>query len=95
MPNLEEEFQEIADAVCPKIAEQIQLANTAIRAAIILADLYGLPFYSNVSLIGQPYVPKSFQKKWKDVDPVLVATFTDITVEDLESETGWETSSAC
>ena len=94
MPNLEEEFKEIADEVCPKIAAQINIAMLAIKAAIMYADQYGIPFYSNVSLIGQPYIPKSYEK-WKGVSSTLVATFTDIRVEDLDSETGWEHSQLC
>lgn len=95
MPNLEEEFEEVAEAICPKIAEQLKIAELAIRAAIAYAEEAGMPFYSNVSTIGQPYVPKSFHQKWDKIDKNMVATFTDIIPRDLECGSAWDHSQNC
>ena len=94
--QLEEEFVALMDSVGEEIAAQIKIATEALRKATELSDQHGIPFYANVSELGQPYVPYSFTDKWKGLDKNLVASYTEVHPGDLSDyNNGWSTSQVC
>jgi hypothetical protein len=93
--SLEKEFENLIDSVGEQIKAHIKTAHQALLLATDLADVHGIPFFTQVSEIGQSYVPHSFRDKWLNLDPNYVADLTEIVVEELINNGGWNTSSVC
>jgi len=93
--KLEKEFESLADTVGVEIQSKIDEAERLIAEACALADESGLPFFTNVSVVGQPYVPETFQNKWRDLDRDFVANLTEVATSDLSSAYGWQHSQVC
>jgi hypothetical protein len=93
--NLEKEFENLVDTIGQEIKDKIDQAETLLNEACALADEYGIPFFTNVSLLGQPYVPEKFGAKWRDLDRDFVTNMTEVMAPDLGSSVGWAHSSIC
>jgi hypothetical protein len=93
--KLEKEFEELANSIGEQIQNHLELAAKELRAAMALADQYGIPFFANISSLGQPYVPSSFIDTWSDLDKEFVANLTDTTTNDLRYGGGWQISELC
>ena len=93
--QLEQQFETMADSVGAEIQTKLQQAEKLLNEACELADEHGIPFYTNVSLLGQPYVPEAFQSKWRDLDRDFVANITEVASYDLGSAYGWAHSQVC
>jgi hypothetical protein len=93
--SLEKEFEQLMDSVGEQIKAHVRAAQQAIQLAVNLADDHGIPFFTTVSEIGQPYVPYSFRDKWADLDPHYVADLTEIGAHELARSGGWNTSQVC
>jgi hypothetical protein len=93
--RLEREFEALADAVGAEIQAKLTEAERLLNEACALADEHGLPFHTNVSLLGQPYVPEAFETKWRDLDRDFVANITEVAPYDLSSAYGWQHSQVC
>ena len=93
--KLEAQFEELASTVGEEIQEKIRQAEKLLQEACNLSDQHGIPFFTNVSLLGQPYVPEAFESKWTDLDRDFVANITEVAAGDLGSAYGWQHSQVC
>jgi hypothetical protein len=93
--KLEQEFTELVDTFGEQILAHCKDAARSLKAACDLADQHGIPFFTNVSLLGQPYVPETFKSKWGQLDKDFVTNLTDLTTNDLGYAYGWATSQVC
>jgi len=93
--KLEKEFENLVESVGKEIQDKIQQAEKLLAEACALADMHGIPFFTNVSLLGQPYVPEKFETKWCDLDRDFVANITEVVASDLGSPYGWDHSQVC
>lgn len=93
--DLEAEFEVVAQEAKAKINEKLQVAIKALNEATDIADEYGVPFYSNISELGQNYVPSTLAEKYKGIPQNIVEEATGVYVnEDLYGR-GWERSALC
>jgi hypothetical protein len=93
--QLEKEFEKLIDTVGEQIAAHVATAVQSLKAATDLADQYGIPFFTNVSELGQPYIPDSFRNKWGTLDKEFVANLTEVGSYELNSSYGWQHSQVC
>lgn len=93
--RLEKEFEALADTIGVEIQDKIKQAEKLLDEACALADEHGMPFFTNVSLLGQPYVPEAFNSKWRDLDRDFAANITEVATYDLSSAYGWQHSQVC
>lgn len=93
--RLEKEFETLADSVGAEIQSKLKEAEKLLNEACALADEHGIPFFTNISLLGQPYVPEAFETKWNDLDRDFVANITEVASYDLGSAYGWQHSMVC
>lgn len=93
--KLEKEFEDLATSVGLEIQDKITQAEKLLNEACALADEHGIPFFTSVSLLGQPYVPEKFETKWCDLDRDFVTDLTEVMSNDLGSAYGWQTSQVC
>jgi hypothetical protein len=93
--KLEQEFETLTLSVCKKIQNKVKRAEKLIKEACQLSDDNGIPFFTEVSLLGQPYVPETFKTRWSCLDSNFVADLTEVMVSDLSSPYGWQTSEIC
>lgn len=91
--ELEAEFKKVVEAHQSKIDEQLAIAAKAIAKAEKISEKYGIPFYSGVSPLSQPYYPSSFSTKFGGLDSGFVSDITG-TYNEYDSE-GWRHSSVC
>jgi cell division protein FtsI/penicillin-binding protein 2 len=91
--NLEDEFKVVCNSHMAEIEAKLDIAQAALQEAIDLSDKYGIPFYSNVSQLGQPYTPPSFYQKFPDLDGELAYNLTSVSI--YNGNYGWQTSSLC
>ncbi len=92
--DLEEQFKKAIDESTDKIYEQISIAEEAIEKACKISEEYGIPFYANVSPLGQVYRPDSFDKKWGKLldDEDTIYEYLENGIGEYE---GWQHSSVC
>lgn len=93
--KLESEFESLLSEIGDQIQDKVRQAEKLLKEACELADEHGVPFFTNVSLLGQPYVPESFETKWQDLDRDFVANLTEVASYDLGSAYGWQHSQVC
>ena len=93
--ELEQEFEKLVDSVGEEIRAHVLTATRALKAATDLADKHGVPFFTNVSFLGQPYVPESFKTAWGSLDKDFVTNLTELTSNDLGYAYGWLHSQVC
>lgn len=93
--RLENEFEELVSTIGEEIHAKVKQAEGLLYEACALADKHGIPFFTNVSLLGQPYVPESFKNKWKELDHDFVTNVTEVAGYDLGSAYGWSHSQVC
>jgi len=93
--KLEAEFERLADSVGETIKNKIMEAQKLLGEACALSDQHGIPFWTNISELGQPYVPYSFRDMWGELDYEFVTNVTEVLEEDLYNSRGWNTSSIC
>jgi hypothetical protein len=93
--KLEADFKQLMDTVGEEIFQRVRLAEENLRAAVELSDKHGIPFFSNVSELGQAYVPNSFSNKWKKLSKELVRDLTEVFPDDLKNGDGWSHSQIC
>ncbi len=92
--QLEEEFLALVSSIGEQIKAKIRIAEQALDEAVDLADKHGIPFYSEVSQIGQSYVPDSFDERFESLDKETVADLLDISEYNL-NHMGWRHSQVC
>ncbi len=93
---LEQEFRTLMETVGEQIKGKVSEANRLLGEAVALAVEYGIPFNSNISQLGQNYVPASFRSKFPDVDAEVVEELTGVSTYRLDaSADGWEESQLC
>jgi hypothetical protein len=93
--KLETEFENLFSSIGEQIQDKIKQAEKLLNEACKLSDEYGIPFFTNVSLLGQPYVPEKFQSKWRDLDRDFVTNVTEVASHELSSAYGWQHSQIC
>lgn len=89
--DLEKQFRAKAKEISGLIDAKLDEALLALNEAERLSDEHGIPFYGEVSLLGQPYVPSSFKSKWENVDPEVVGSETGV----YSDGSGWQHSQVC
>lgn len=88
--EIERNFRNYYIANISKIDSLADEAYSKLREACLLSDALGIPFYSNVSELGQTYNPKtSLEGKFNR--EVIKKIIPDIT----EYQIGWEQSAIC
>lgn len=92
---LETEFKQIATTIGMQIEAKVALSEQILKEAMELADAHGVPFYSGISLIPQSYVPTSFNKKFRDINPEVVEELTGVSEYDQNDAYGWHVSQVC
>ncbi len=73
-----------------EIDQKIVIAQEALNEAESISEKYGVPFYSNVSPLGQDYRPASFDEKWNS--PIDEIDEYDLDLPEYE---GWQHSMVC
>jgi hypothetical protein len=85
--DLEEEFKAAVEDSRRQIKECLAQAATAIDKAVAISEQHGIPF--RMDLDGMPksrqYMPKSFNRKWKDLDHNLLYDY-----DFYRDDPGWE-----
>lgn len=93
--KLEQEFTDVVNKHRSEIEDQLKIASKAIAKAEKLSEKYGIPFYSNVSPLGQNYTPASFDEKFGELDHDMVYEIADIYPGGEYHTEGWEHSAVC
>jgi hypothetical protein len=93
--KLEAEFEALISSIGEEIQAKVKEAEKLLTEACALAEQYGIPFFTNASLLGQPYVPKTFEIKWHNLDRDFVTNMTEVPIDDLGSTCGWTSSQIC
>jgi len=75
------------------IQDQIKLAEQALQKAIDISEKLGVPFYSSISPLGQHFVPKSFNTKFKMLDNNVIENISGMYINDYD--VGWQHSAVC
>jgi ribosomal protein L14E/L6E/L27E len=73
---LEREFRNVATEATTKIMEKVRAASKLLQEAVDISEQYGIPFSSEISFLGQPYKPASFEDKFGDIDDDFVDSVT-------------------
>ena len=95
--ELELEFKALVESVGEEIEAKLKQAKALVREAEKLSDKYGIPFFSSVSILGENYIPESFQQKFRALKPEDVADITGVPAEEIAQSysTGWNHSAVC
>ncbi len=102
--SIEEDFKAVIEAHTGEINAALRRAVEALDEATDLADKYGIPFYSNISMLGQTYQPKSYDKLWNNEawrqerdtkDDSEDDLFTQVTGDYPGEYDGWQHSAVC
>jgi hypothetical protein len=88
---LQEEFEYQYKEAYEKIKIKMAEAAIALDEAVRISEEYGVPFYADVSIIGQSYKPKSFDDKFPSIDYDFVEDVTGTSANYV----GWQTSQIC
>lgn len=91
--ELEREFRNTANETLREIQENIATATSALEKAISISERDGIPFSSNISFIGQCYVPQSLRSLHPDINRELVNSITESYSD--SGYPGWEHSAVC
>lgn len=89
--QLEREFRNTANEALPLIREKVKAASKLLDEAVELSEKYGIPFSSEISFLGQPYKPGSFEGKFSEIDSDFVDSVTGAYCE----YEGWQHSDVC
>ena len=89
--ELEVKFKEAVKEAMEKIDKHLENAVSELHSACKIAEEYGVPFYANVSPLGQMYLPRSFDDKWGELDSDILE---DCDIYRPEYE-GWQHSRVC
>jgi hypothetical protein len=92
---LEKEFTLAANTLNSEIKSYLITASEQLRKAVELSEKLGVPFDSPISFLNNSYTPKSFQKKFKDLDQDFVESVTGVYQEYGFEYGGWEHSAVC
>jgi hypothetical protein len=92
--ELEKQFKETVESVQKQIKEKMEVARFAIREAVSLAEQHGVPFYANISPLGQTYWPSSFYGKFGKLDSDVVFDIASAWTDEVEYG-GWQHSAVC
>lgn len=100
MKDLEKEFKEAVEKATEEIDKYLKEASEALEKAVEVSEKYGIPFYTDVSPIGQSYRPESFEKKWSklikdDEDEIDEEQIYDLLGDYLPEYEGWQHSMVC
>lgn len=90
--QLENEFLTLCSTIGEEIRSKVEQAEKCIAEACQLADRHGIPFYSEVSELGQSYVPNLFNERFHSLDQKTVAELLDMRTWDLDHWRGWKHS---
>lgn len=94
-PELEAEFKQLLDSVGAEIEAKLKQATILLREACELSVKHGIPFYAPISILGQCFVPPSFEDKFNRLDYNDVADLTGVPTDELQSAYGWKHSDVC
>lgn len=89
--TLEREFRNTANQVLVKIQEKVRAASKLLDEAVELSEQHGIPFSSEISFLGQPYKPTTFEEKYGEIDADFVDSVTGAYCE----YEGWQHSDVC
>lgn len=89
--TLEREFRNAANEVLVKIREKVVAASKLLDEAVELSEKHGIPFSSEISFLGQPYKPTTFDEKYGEIDADFVDSVTGAYCE----YEGWQHSDVC
>lgn len=89
--ELEKTFAKVANDIIPQIEEKLAAAMKLLGEAEELSEEHGVPFYSNISPLGQSFRPESFAEKFSEVDSDVVYDLT----ESYGEYDGWQHSAVC
>lgn len=95
LSELEAEFKQVVDSVGEEIHAKLKQAAKLLREACDLSIQHGIPFYAPVSVLGQCFVPPSFEEKYERLDYNDVADLTGVPTDELQSAYGWKHSDVC
>jgi hypothetical protein len=93
--GLEKEFTNVFNTHKNEINAKLAEAGKYLEEAEQLAEKYGIPFYSNISFLGQSYYPASYGKKFKELDRDFVSELTNAYPGEYGDNVGWEHSAVC
>ena len=89
--ELEREFRNAADAAHNLINVKLQEASKLLDEAVKISEECGVPFHTEISYVGNAYLPESAKKKFPNLD---FESMKDISGSDHEYDSpGWENSS--
>lgn len=88
---LEAEFRKVAEGALKEIQAKVSEASRLLSEAVAISEKYGIPFSSEVSFLGQPYKPTSFESKFGEID----SDFVDSVTGAYCSYEGWQHSDVC
>ena len=92
--KLEKEFDAAVKEAHQKIKEAIDRAKKAISEAEEIAEKYGVPFSSKVSIFAnRVYVPESIKEKWKLEGEALDEALEKLDLMPIRHE--WEDDDNC
>lgn len=92
---LEKEFEAAVETSKELINQKLKEAKYALQEAQNIAEEYGVPFYTDISPISQSYFPKSYHKKYSELDDDFVVELTNAYDEWHAEFSGWQHSAVC
>lgn len=93
-PELELKFKATYESISNEMNSKIDMINNLLNDVVNLSEKHGIPFYSPVSQISQPYIPKSFRTKFNGLSPDVVYDLTGASCN-YDDFGGWKHSSIC
>ena len=92
--EIEREFRIMANQVIDEIQEKVAVAAAYLHEATELSEKHGIPFYSDISIVRQPYIPTTFSTKHGDIDHEIVEAITGSNIG-YDHNRGWQHSQVC
>lgn len=88
--KLEIKFKEVLNIALKEINQHLERADEELKLAEAVSEKHGIPFTSSISNLyrHRQYIPRSFFKKWNEIDPEVAADELDMYIN--ESDIGWE-----
>jgi hypothetical protein len=91
--ELEAEFRALMGTVGREIYDKVEAASKLLDEAEELANKHGVPFYGQVSPLGQAYIPRSFQERFAGLKPEIAEEIAHMEIDGYGN--GWERSALC
>lgn len=91
---LEIKFKEAVEQATKEINVHVKNAREELKKAVEISEKYGVPFYSDVSLLSQSYRPSSFDDKFYELNEEHDLMF-ELLTDGLPVQSGWQQSMIC